>query len=180
MKNILCLIKLLMFSLTLAVSTSMAQSNQNENFLNAPELRWFNMEVNHIKPDILFKAVWYVAPNRTSYDILELRKDGSAFTCRVVPNWAMQAAHSAKLSGEQIEEIKRLLAKIQIKERAALLEPKDKEKHAALVFLHQEKHVRADFVGSLPVEMQQVFDFVDSEITIQGEREMKERQKRVP
>ncbi|MGI8653746.1 MAG: hypothetical protein ACR2LC_00850 [Pyrinomonadaceae bacterium] len=180
MKNLRCPIKLLVFSLILAAGTCLAQNNQDDNFLNASELQWFNMEANSITPDILFKAVWYVAPNRGFYYILELRKDGIASTCRVVPNWAMQAEHSAKLSGEQIEEAKRLLAKIQVKGRKAMFEPKDKERHTAFVFVNKEKYTRADFVGLLPIEMQRVFDFVDAEITAQEAREMKERQKHIP
>jgi hypothetical protein len=156
---------LLFLALWLLVLSCLAQDKQQSSTgLDGSSLRWFEDDANRRQDTLLFKSLEYTAPYAGLYFELRLDKDGNAFTARIVPNWAVQNSRHGKLTAEQIEEVKRMLAAPYFQSPTSPGAPERGERYTAFVFFKGGDYARSDYSGPLPVEVREVVDFVKAEI----------------
>ncbi len=148
----------------LVISCPAQDKRQPTSDLDGSSLHWFEDDADRHQDTLLFKVLEYTAPYSGLYFELMLEKDGNAFTARMVPNWAAQNSHHGKLSVEQLEEVKRMLASPYFQSFPTPTEPERGERYTAFVFFKGSDYARFDYSGSLPVEVRKVADFVNAEI----------------
>lgn len=166
---------LLLATLMFSSLFALAQGQQKQgSFIDEPALKEFNASANTHHDNLLLQALWYEAPYPGYYQYLRLDKDGNALTCQVVPDWAMQALSSGKLSAEQLERVKSMLSNSSLKPDAPPLKIEKGERHTAFVFLNGDDYVRYDYVGSPPPEAQEVLSFVKAEVVAQWKERMRQ------
>ena len=149
----------------LLVGSCLAQDQRKTpGDLDGSPLRWFEDAARDNHEGLIFKSLNYTAPYSAHYYELRLERNGAAFSARVVPNWAVQNSQWGKLSAEQVDEVKRMLAAHYFQSPPPITEPKAGERYNALIFFNGRDYSRYDYSGPLPVEVQAVIDFVKAEI----------------
>jgi hypothetical protein len=169
---------LLFAALLISVQACFAQEQRKTgNILDEMTLKEFNDAANARQEDLLLKALWYIAPYDRVYHVVVLTQDGMAYTAREVPH-AHQASKWGRLSAEQLEEVRRMLANPNLKPGSDPLKFHKGKAHTAFVFFNGDAYARYDYVGSLPSEVQGVLDFVRSEIERQESRRSGEERRK--
>lgn len=118
---------------------------------------------------VIFKSIEQFSGSRT-YNKLLLDESGNAYIVRVVPNLGLKDGQFAKLSFEQLQEVKRMLATSYFRTLRPNTKPKENEIFTAFVFHNGKGYSRFDYVGTLPQEIQKVIDFVKAELRKQHEQ----------
>lgn len=152
-----------LFALSLFVQICPAQA-KSESPQYTHSIKEFHEAADRNLPALLFKVLQYQSPYPGSYQELNLNKDGLAYSARVVPDWAIQNSRSAKLSESQIQEIRKMLARLNSTSTSHMPEPSPGKVYTAFVYDDGKAFARRDYTDSIPAEVQSIFDFVNSEI----------------
>ena len=142
-----------------------------EHLESIPPPRWFNIAGGHLDDEQIFKAQWYDAPYPGHYRVLQLNSDGSAGTCREVPNWASQNSKFGKLSAQQLADIRRRIAALELKPTPPAT-PEPGQRHMAIAFRKKAEVIRHDFIGPASADVQAIIDRVSREIHAQSGKRM--------
>ena len=149
MKKIALSITGLLLQLSLCLSPCYAQAQQQPRPTPSRDdevaFLMFNTAADNHDPDLLLRVMEYTGPTPRAYQVLEIYTTGMAYVYREVPNWARQASHSAILTTEQVNELRRMLA--QVPAPVAPAEPQKDQKHLTLVYLSGTQYVRHDYVA---------------------------------
>src|ERR1051325_8696243 len=87
-----------------------AVSLGQEQSVERNSIDWFYTAANCHPKTLLLKLLQFNAPYPGYYQETSVDANGTAFTARVVPNWAVQNSVDAKLDDALLAQIKQMLA----------------------------------------------------------------------
>lgn len=131
---------------------------------------WFYFDANYQSKKLLLKHLQFTAPFPGYYQQTYVDTDGNAFTCRNVPNWAMQGTMSAKLDDALLGQIRQMLAQLSVKSIPADLEPQSNRFHTAFVFHDGHEFRRVNFNGPNPPQIDAIMQILQKQFKAAAER----------
>ncbi len=123
----------------------------------------FHAAADYHSKTLLLKLLQFTAPYPGYYQETSLDTNGTAFSARVVPNWAVQASVSAKLNEALLVEIRQMLAQVNVPSTPAVLEPRQGKLHSAFVFHDGQDFVRLNYNGPNPTRIDAILAILNKE-----------------
>ena len=124
---------------------------------------WFDYDANHHSKPLLLKLLQFTAPYPGFYYQTTVDTNGTAFTARNVPNWAMQNSRNAKLSDALLDQIKQLLAELNASTNAVVVEPESNRLHSVFVFYDGHDFLRLNYNGPNPAPIEAILEILNKE-----------------
>ena len=126
-------------------------------------IEWFRIDADfHTKP-LLLKMLQFTAPYPGYYQQTGLNTDGTAFTARNVPNWAVQSSGHAILSDALLTQVKQMLAQIDFSPTPGFIEPEPNRLHTIFVFYNGHDYVRLNYNGPNPAQIDAIIALLNKE-----------------
>jgi hypothetical protein len=122
---------------------------------------------------LVFRLLQFNAPFRGGYQETSLDKNGNSISVRVTA-FARQAGRHAFLSQLQIKEIKQKLFDLSLIINSQSVEPQETQLYSAFVFNDGQKFSRYNFIGEIPIELQQILNFLKVEFEKAEKKEYEE------
>ena len=117
---------------------------------------------NHSKT-LLLKLLQFTAPYPGYYQETSLETNGTAFSARVVPNWAVQNSVSAKLDDALLAQIRQMVVQVDIPFTPVAVEPRQGQLHSAFVFYDGQDFVRLNYNGRNPAQIDAILAILNKE-----------------
>ena len=121
----------------------------------------FNRDANYHSKTLLLKLVQFTAPYPGFYQQTSLDSNGTAFTARVVPDWAIQNSINAKLNDALLDQVRQLLAQLKLSSTPAAVEPQRGQLHSAFVFYDGHDFLRLNYNGPVPEQIDAILAILE-------------------
>lgn len=142
---------------------SFGQEQRTNVLTERKPIDWFYQDANYHSKTLLLKLLQFTAPYPGHYQETALDTNGTAFNARIVPNWAVQASVSAKLNGAVLDQIRQMLAQLNVPATPAVLEPKEGQLHSAFIFYDGHDFLRLNYNGPIPAQIEAIRAILDKE-----------------
>jgi hypothetical protein len=141
----------------------------------------FNEYANRDSDALLLRVMQHPSPYPGHWNELSLKKDGSALSARIVPDWAVQGSKHATLTHTQVDEVRQMIANLlfESKNEPAL---RTGDTNTVFVFFDGQGCRRVDLGNEVPSGVRKIMDFINGEILAQEEarwEEVEKHEKRV-
>lgn len=136
-------------------------------------LEYFNKIADTKSDELVFAIYHFNPPFGGVYHETKLDKSGVVYSVRVNPR-ARQDSHTAELTETQIQEIRDKLSNFTSKNCPKNLNPQEDKLYSVLVFRSDQKLLRCNFIGQIPIELQVIYDFLKIEYNKTTEKFLKE------
>ena len=153
---------------------SLGQEQKSNSPAERKSIDWFYEDAQHHSKTLVLKLLQFTAPYPNYYQETSLDINGSAFTGRIVPNWAVQASQNAKLSDELLAQIRQRLAELNVPSTPAALEPQAGLLHSAFIFNNGHDFVRLNFNGPIPSQIEGILAILDKEFRAAARTQIEE------
>jgi len=148
-----------------AISSAQAQTKSLDDF---------NRDADYHSKTLLVKLLQFTAPYPGFYQQTTLDSNGTAFTARVVPNWAVQNSVNAKLDNALLDQIRQLLAQLRLSSTPAAVETQRGQLHSAFVFYDGQDFLRLNFNGPVPAQVDAIVAILQKQFTAAGKAQSEE------
>lgn len=123
----------------------------------------FYTDANNHSKTLLLKLLQFTAPYPGYYQETSLDADGTAFSARVLPNWAAQNSVSAKLDDALLAQIRLMLAQVNVPSTPVAVKPRQGRLHSAFVFYDGQDFVRLNYNGPNPAQIDAILAILNKE-----------------
>ena len=134
----------------------------------------FNRDANYHSKTLLVKLLQFTAPYPGFYQQTYLESNGTAFTARIVPDWAVQNSINAKLNDALLDQVRQLLAQLKLSATPAAVEPQRGQLHSAFVFYDGQDFLRLNYNGRVPEQIDAILAILQKEFTAAGQAQREE------
>ena len=155
-------VRVVSISVLVAVLLFPAISSAQEQVKSLDE---FNRDANYHSKTLLLKLLQFSAPYPGFYQQTSLDSNGTAFTARVVPDWAVQNSINAKLNDGVLDQIRQLLAQLKLSATPAAVEPQRGQLHSAFVFYDGQDFLRLNYNGRVPAQIDAILAILNKEFS---------------
>jgi hypothetical protein len=135
---------------------------------------WFHHSANSHAKKLLFKVLQFTAPYPGYYLETSLDTNGNVFSARIVPDWAVQGSRHAKLDSNRLNQVRQILAQLNLSATPADLKPQQAQLHTALVFYDGHTFSRFNYNGALPAEIEAILALIENELAVATEAQSEE------
>ncbi len=156
-------VRVISISLLVAVLFLPVISLGQEQSVERKSIDCFYTDANYHSKTLLLKLLQFNAPYPGYYQETSLDTNGTAFTARVVPNWAVQASVNAKLDDALLAQIRQMLAQVDVPSTPVAVEPRQGQLHSAFVFHDGQDFVRWNYNGRNPEQIEAILSILNKE-----------------
>ena len=135
---------------------------------------WFYEDANSHPKTLVMKLLQFNAPYPGYYQQTSLDTNGNALTARYVPNWAVQNSSYTKLNGALVDQIRQMLAQLNVPSTPAVLDPQPGQLHSAFIFYDGHDFLRLNYNGPNPAQIDAILAILQKEFMASGRAQREE------